>query len=268
MQTIERLVNAQIRANLPVQTELSSYQQALERGAVALFGEKYGDEVRVLSMGDFSVELCGGTHATRTGDIGAFRVMSESGVAAGVRRIEAVTGAAAAEEGLRNTETLRRIAAVVKGGSEDVLSRVSALQERVRAQDKEIQQLKGRLAGQSGRDMTADALDIGDVKLLCQILEGADAAVLRDTMDKLKDQMPRAVVVLASVEDDKVRLVTGVTKPVLGKVHAGELATFVAGKLGGKGGGRPDLAQAGGTDVAGLPAALAAVKDWVSAKLS
>jgi len=268
MQTIERLVNAQIRANLPVQTELSSYQQALERGAVALFGEKYGDEVRVLSMGDFSVELCGGTHATRTGDIGAFRVMSESGVAAGVRRIEAVTGAAAVEEGLRNAETLRKIAAVVKGGSEDVLSRVGALQERVRAQDKEIQQLKGRLAGQSGRDMTADALDIGDVKLLCQVLEGADAAVLRDTMDKLKDRMPRAVVVLASIEDDKVRLVTGVTKPVLGKVHAGELANFVAGRLGGKGGGRPDLAQAGGTDVAALPAALAAVEDWVTGKLA
>ena len=264
---IERLVNAQIRANLPVQTELSSYQQALDRGAVALFGEKYGDEVRVLSMGEFSVELCGGTHASRTGDIGVFRITSESGVAAGVRRIEAVTGAVAVDEGLRNAETLRKIAAVVKGGSDDVLARVGALQERVRAQDKEIQQLKGRLAGQSGRDMTADAVEIGDSKLLCQILDGADAAVLRDTMDKLKDQMPRSVVVLASVEDDKVRLVAGVTKPLLGKVHAGELANFVAGRLGGKGGGRPDLAQAGGTDVPGLPAALAAVKDWVAAKL-
>jgi alanyl-tRNA synthetase len=268
LQAIERLVNAQIRANLPVQTELSSYAQALERGAVALFGEKYGDEVRVLSMGDFSVELCGGTHAQRTGDIGAFKVLLEAGVAAGVRRIEAVTGAAAVDESLRNTETLRKIAALLKGGADDALAKVAALHERARAQDKEIQQLKSKLAGQAGRDLTADAVDVGDIKLLCQVLEEADAAALRDTMDKLKDKLPRAVIVLASVEDDKVRLVTGVTKPLLGTLHAGELANFVAGKLGGKGGGRPDLAQAGGSDIAALGPALAAVKDWVTAKLS
>ena len=268
LQEIERLVNVQIRANHAVETELTPYQQALERGAMALFGEKYGDEVRVLRMSEFSVELCGGTHAARTGDIGMLRILAESGVAAGVRRIEAVTGAAAVDEGLRNTETLRKIAALVKGGAHETLARVSQLHERARAQDKEIQQLKAMIAGQTGRDLADGAVDIGEVKLLCEILDGADAATLRDAMDKLKDTLPRAVIVLATLEDGKVRLVTGVTKNLTAKVHAGELANFIATQLGGKGGGRPDLAQAGGTDAAALAPALASVREWVAAKLA
>ncbi|MGD9602823.1 MAG: alanine--tRNA ligase [Gammaproteobacteria bacterium] len=269
LQEIERLVNAEIRANHPVETQVSSYAQAVERGAIALFGEKYGDEVRVLSMGEFSVELCGGTHAARTGDIGACRIVAESGVAAGIRRIEAVTGGAAVDEGLRNAETLRKIAALVKGGPEEALARVTQLHERARAQDKEIQQLKARLAGQSGggRDLADSAVTLGDVKLLCEILDGADAATLRDTMDRLKDRLGHAVIVLAAVEEGKVRLVAGVTKNLVARVHAGELANFVAGRVGGKGGGRPDLAQAGGTDVPALAPALAAVREWVAGKL-
>ena len=268
LQEIERLVNVQIRANHAVETELTPYQQALERGAMALFGEKYGDEVRVLRMSEFSVELCAGTHAARTGDIGMLRILAESGVAAGVRRIEAVTGAAAVDEGLRNAETLRKIAALVKGGAHETLARVSQLHERARAQDKEIQQLKAMIAGQTGRDLADGAVDIGEVKLLCEILDGADAATLRDAMDKLKDTLPRAVIVLATLEDGKVRLVTGVTKNLTAKVHAGELANFIATQLGGKGGGRPDLAQAGGTDAAALAPALASVREWVAAKLA
>ncbi len=267
LQEIERIVNAEIRTNHPVETALSSYQQALELGAIALFGEKYGDEVRVLRMGNFSVELCGGTHATRTGDIGALRIVAETGVAAGVRRIEAVTAAAAVDEGLRNAEILRKVATLVKGAPEDAVIRVTQLHDRVRAQDKEIQQLKAKLAGQSGRDLADNAVDIGDVKLLCEILIGADAVALREAMDKLKDKLARSVIVLATVEDDKVRLVAGVTKNLTAQVHAGELANFVAVQLGGKGGGRPDLAQAGGTDVAGLAQALAGVRAWVAARL-
>ncbi len=268
LQEIERLVNAQIRANHLVETKLSSYQQALESGAMALFGEKYGDEVRVLRMSEFSVELCGGTHAARTGDIGAFRITAESGVAAGVRRIEAITGAAAVEESLRSTDTLRKITALVKGGADETLARITQLHERARAQDKEIQQLKAKLAGQSGRDLADGAVDLGDVKLLCEVMEGADAATLREAMDKLKDKLPRAVIVLATVEDDKVRLVAGVTKNLTGKVHAGELANFIASQVGGKGGGRPDLAQAGGPDVAALVPAMASVRAWVTGKLA
>jgi alanyl-tRNA synthetase len=268
LQEIERLVNAQIRANHLVETKLSSYQQALESGAMALFGEKYGDEVRVLRMSDFSVELCGGTHAARTGDIGAFRITAESGVAAGVRRIEAITGAAAVEESLRSTDTMRKITALVKGGADETLARITQLNERARAQDKEIQQLKAKLAGQSGRDLADGAVDVGDVKLLCEVMEGADAATLREAMDKLKDKLPRAVIVLATVEDDKVRLVAGVTKNLTAKVHAGELANFIASQVGGKGGGRPDLAQAGGPEVAALVPALASVRAWVADKLA
>jgi alanyl-tRNA synthetase len=172
------------------------------------------------------------------------------------------------EEGLRNAETLRKIAGLLKGGADEALARVGQLQERSKAQDKEIQQLKAKLAGQSGRDIAAGAIEIGEAKLVCEVLEGADAASLRDTMDKLKDKLARAVIVLATVEDDKVRLVAGVTKDLVGKVHAGELANFVAGKLGGKGGGRPDLAQAGGTDIAQLQPALDAVQAWLEPRLA
>ncbi|MGH8598183.1 MAG: DHHA1 domain-containing protein, partial [Gammaproteobacteria bacterium] len=264
---IERLVNDQIRGNLPVETALMSYPQALERGALALFGEKYGDQVRVLRMSDFSVELCGGTHVARTGDIGAFRMVSEAGVAAGVRRIEAVTGAAAIDLNLQNADALRKIAALLKSPADEVLSRVALLSERVRAQEKEIQQQKAKLAGSSGRDLAAAAVTIGEVKVLSQLIEDSDPAALREAMDRLKDRLKSAVIVLATVDGDQVRLVAGVTKELSKQANAGELANFVAGQIGGKGGGRPDLAQAGGTNIALLPVALASVHDWVRRKL-
>jgi alanyl-tRNA synthetase len=268
--SIETLVNAQVRANLPVETRLMNYRQALDAGAMALFGEKYGDEVRVLAMGHFSIELCGGTHVSRTGDIGLFRIVAESGVAAGVRRVEAVTGAAALEYTLRNEQTLRKIAALVKSGSADeAAARVAQLQERLKAQEKELQTLKGKLAsGQAGRDPAEDAEQIGPAKLLVQKLDGADAAALREAMDRLKDKLAPAVIVLGTVEDDKAKIVVGVTRELTDRLKAGELANFVAGQVGGKGGGRPDLAQAGGPDGAALPSALATVKAWVAERLT
>jgi alanyl-tRNA synthetase len=267
---IELLVNQRIRANDPVDTKLMNYRQALEAGAMALFGEKYGDEVRVLAMGDFSVELCGGTHVARTGDIGLFRIIAEGGVAAGVRRIEAVTGAAALDYTLRNEQTLRKIASLVKSGSaDDAAGKVAQLQERLKAQEKELQALKSKLAsGQSGRDPADDAEQVGTAKLLVQTLDGADAAALRDAMDRLKDKLAPAVIALATVEEGKAKFVVGVTKDLTDRVNAGQLANFVAGQVGGKGGGRPDLAQAGGPDAAALPAALASIKAWVAERLT
>jgi len=266
---IEALVNREVRANYPVDTQLMNYRQALEAGAMALFGEKYGDEVRVLKMGEFSVELCGGTHVARTGDIGLFRILSEGGVAAGVRRIEAVTGAAALDYTLRNEATLRKIAALVKSGNPgDAAAKVAQLAERLRAQEKELQALKGKLAaGGAGRDLAEAAETLGAAKLLVQTLDDADATTLRETMDRLKDKLAPAVIVLATVEDGKAKFVVGVTKDLTGKVNAGQLANHVAGQVGGKGGGRPDLAQAGGPDAAALPAALASVRGWVAERL-
>ena len=265
---IERLVNAEIRANHAVETRLMNYRQALDAGAMALFGEKYGDEVRVLSMGEFSVELCGGTHVSRAGDIGLFRIMAESGIAAGVRRIEAVSGAGALEFTLRNEQTLRKIAAGVKAANaEDALGKVGQLADRVRAQDKEIQTLKSKLAGGSSKDLADGAVAVGPAKLLVQTLEGADAATLREAMDRLKDKLQSAVIVLAAIEEDKIRLVAGVTSNLTAQVNAGQLANFVATQVGGKGGGRPDLAQAGGSDLNALPAALESVKAWVAERL-
>jgi len=265
---IERLVNAEIRANHAVETRLMNYRQALDAGAMALFGEKYGDEVRVLSMGEFSVELCGGTHVSRAGDIGLFRIMAESGIAAGVRRIEAVSGAGALEFTLRNEQTLRKIAAGVKAANaEDALGKVGQLAVRVRAQDKEIQTLKSKLAGGSSKDLADGAVAVGPAKLLVQTLEGADAATLREAMDRLKDKLQSAVIVLAAIEEDKIRLVAGVTSNLTAQVNAGQLANFVATQVGGKGGGRPDLAQAGGSDLNALPAALESVKAWVAERL-
>ena len=267
---IERLVNEQIRANHEVETRLMSHRKAIESGAMALFGEKYGEEVRVLRMGEFSVELCGGTHVGRAGDIGLFRVTSEGGVAAGVRRIEGVTGAAALELTLRNEQVLRKIAAGLKaGGNEDVLAKVTQLGERVRVQDKELQALKARLAtGQAGADPADSALAIGSAKLLVQQLDGADANTLRTAMDRLKDKLQSGVILLATVEDDKVKLVAGVTRDLTDRVNAGQLANFVAQQVGGKGGGRPDLAQAGGADAAALPGALGSVEAWVRERLA
>ena len=267
---IEALVNQEVRANHPVDTTLMNYRQALEAGAMALFGEKYGDEVRVLRMGGFSVELCGGTHVARTGDIGLFRIVAEGGVAAGVRRIEALTGAAALDYTLRNETTLRKIAALVKSGNaDDAAGKVAQLADRLRAQEKELQALKGKLAaGGGGRDLADAADSLGAAKLLVQTLDGADANTLRETMDRLKDKLAPAVIVLATVEDGKAKFVVGVTRDLVDKVNAGQLANHVAGQVGGKGGGRPDLAQAGGPDAAALPAALASVRGWVAERLA
>ena len=263
---VERLVNAEIRRNVEVRADVMAYKQAITSGAMALFGEKYGDEVRVLRMGEFSVELCGGTHVTRTGDIGAFKIISEAGVASGVRRIEAVTGDNAVNYTLDAEASLDRIAALVRANAGEIEPKLKQVVERSRALEKEIQELKAKLAGASGRDLAAGAVDIGGAKLIVEIIEGADMNALRATCDSLKDRFERAVVVLATVEDDKVRLIAGVTKTMTATVHAGDLINHVARQVGGKGGGRPDLAQAGGTDASRLEAAMGSVTDWVTAR--
>ena len=263
---IESLVNAQVCANAEVQTEVMPYDQAASSGAMALFGEKYADVVRVLSIGNFSKELCGGTHVRRAGDIGFFRIQSEGGVAAGVRRIEAVTGQAALQWVAQNELRLRRVAELVKAGRDDVEDKVEQLIQRVRKLEKEAEQLKSKLASNQGSDLAAGAQDIAGLKVIAATLD-ADAKTLRDTVDQLKNKLGSAAVVLATVADGKVSLVAGVTADWTKKIRAGDLVNFVAGQVGGKGGGRPDLAQAGGTDPAALPAALAAVYGWVTAQI-
>jgi alanyl-tRNA synthetase len=263
-------VNAQIRANTPVTTRLMSMDAAIEAGAMALFGEKYGDEVRVLSMGeaDYSVELCGGTHVDRTGDIGVFRILSESGIASGVRRIEAVTGAGALEAIAHTEAQLDAVCEVVKAGRDAVAARVGALRNENRELEKELARLKQKLATSAGGDLTAQAVDVGGIKVLAANVEGADAKSLRDTLDQVKNKLGSAVVLLAAVDGDKVALAAGVSKDLTDRVSAGNLMREFAGRLGGKGGGRPDMAQGGGSDVAGLPAALGAVADWVADALA
>ena len=265
---IERLVNEKIRDNIAIEVDVMSYQTAIDSGAMALFGEKYSDEVRVLRMGTFSVELCGGTHAGRTGDIGLFKLISEGGVAAGIRRIEAVTGTQALELMQENARNLNAIAGLVKAPNEEVEHRVAGLVERMRVQDKEIQALKGRLAGQASGDLTGTATMVGDIKVISEVISGADMATLRSTMDGLKDRLPHAVIVLATVEDDKVRLIAGVTKDLTSRMAAGKLVNHVAKQVGGKGGGRPDMAQAGGDDPSKLDVALASVAPWVEEQSS
>ena len=267
LREIEDLVNTQIRANARADTRLMSMDQALQSGAMALFGEKYGAEVRVLSIGDFSVELCGGTHVEHAGDIGLFRITAETGTASGVRRIEAVTGARALQWVRDNEQRLARVAELVKGSREDVDERVGQLLERSRLLEKELQQLKGRLASSQGSDLAAQAVDIGGLKVLAARLDGADTRVLRETLDQLKNKLGSAAVVLAAVDGDKVSLVAGVTKDRTGQIKAGELVNMVALRVGGKGGGRPDMAQAGGNQPANLDAALRAVPDWVRERL-
>ncbi|PWV59297.1 alanine--tRNA ligase [Plasticicumulans acidivorans] len=267
LEQVERIVNAQIRANVAIETQLMDIDAAKAAGAMALFGEKYGDIVRVLSMGEFSTELCGGTHASRTGDIGLFKIVSEGGVASGVRRIEAVTGAGAYEWLHRLEQTVRGVAALVKGDAGSLESKVRALAERSRTLEKEVEQLKGKLASSQGGDLAAQAVQVADIQVLAARLDGADAKTLRDTIDQLKNKLHSAAVVLAAVEDGKVRLVAGVTADQTSRVKAGELVNFVAQQVGGKGGGRADLAQAGGTDPTQLDAALAGVAGWVAAQL-
>ncbi len=264
---IEALVNAQIRANLPVKTRLMSPEDAVASGAMALFGEKYGDTVRVLSMGSFSVELCGGTHVAHTGDIGLFKIVSEGGVAAGVRRIEAVAGEAALRYIGGTEKNLQHIAALLKADTGIVVSKVQALLERARGLEKEVEQLKAKLASRQGGDLAAQAVDIGGIKVLAAKLDGVDTKSLRDTVDQLKNKLGHAAVVLATVDGDKVSLVAGVTKDETKRLRAGDLVNSVAQQVGGKGGGRPDLAMAGGRDPAGLDAALQAVPEWVRSRL-
>ena len=265
---VERLVNQAILANHEVKAELMNQDDALKAGAMALFGEKYGDVVRVLSMGDVSIELCGGTHVGRTGDIGLFKVVSEGGVAAGVRRIEAVTGEGAIAHIQTQDALLRELSATLKAQSlDDVAGKIAAMQDGVKTLEKELARLKAKLAASAGDELAAQAQDIGGAKLLAAELEGADAAALRETLDKLKDKLKSAIIVLASRADGKVQLAAGVTADLTGKVKAGELVNFVAGQVGGKGGGKPDMAMAGGSEPAKLPEALASVAGWVGSKL-
>ncbi|EBX1353795.1 alanine--tRNA ligase [Salmonella enterica subsp. enterica serovar Okatie] len=264
---VEDLVNAQIRRNLPIETNIMDLDAARAKGAMALFGEKYDERVRVLSMGDFSTELCGGTHASRTGDIGLFRIISESGTAAGIRRIEAVTGEGAMATVHAQSDRLNDIAHLLKGDSQNLGDKVRAVLERTRQLEKELQQLKDQAAAQESANLSSKAVDLNGVKLLVSELTGIEPKMLRTMVDDLKNQLGSTVIVLATVVEGKVSLIAGVSKDVTDRVKAGELIGMVAQQVGGKGGGRPDMAQAGGTDAAALPAALASVQGWVSAKL-
>ena len=269
LDAIERSVNEQIRRNSPVDTQEMSYARAVDSGALALFGEKYEEQVRVLNMGDFSIELCGGTHAARTGDIGLFKIVAEGGVASGVRRIEALTGHAAFELVASNDAVLRRVATLVKGSTENVEEKVALLTERSRAQEKEIKALQARLAtqGSAGGDLTSSALDVSGIKVLAAKVDIADAGALRDAADEFKSKLGTAAVVLGAVDDTKVRLVATISKDATDRLNAGKLVNFVATQVGGKGGGRPDMAQAGGSEPAKLDVALASVGDWVREQL-
>ena len=267
IRAVEDLVNAQIRRNLPIETNIMDLEAAKAKGAMALFGEKYDERVRVLSMGDFSTELCGGTHASRTGDIGLFRIISESGTAAGVRRIEAVTGEGAIATVYADSDRLSEVAHLLKGDSNNLADKVRSVLERTRQLEKELQQLKEQAAAQESANLSSKAIDVNGVKLLVSELSGVEPKMLRTMVDDLKNQLGSTIIVLATVAEGKVSLIAGVSKDVTDRVKAGELIGMVAQQVGGKGGGRPDMAQAGGTDAAALPAALASVKGWVSAKL-
>ena len=267
IRAVEDLVNAQIRRNLPIETNIMDLEAAKAKGAMALFGEKYDERVRVLSMGDFSTELCGGTHASRTGDIGLFRIISESGTAAGVRRIEAVTGEGAIATVHADSDRLSEVAHLLKGDSNNLADKVRSVLERTRQLEKELQQLKEQAAAQESANLSSKAIDVNGVKLLVSELSGVEPKMLRTMVDDLKNQLGSTIIVLATVAEGKVSLIAGVSKDVTDRVKAGELIGMVAQQVGGNGGGRPDMAQAGGTDAAALPAAFASVKGWVSAKL-
>jgi alanyl-tRNA synthetase len=263
LRRIEELVNSTIRRNEPTETRVMALEEAVAAGAMSLFGEKYESDVRVLSIGDFSMELCGGTHVNRAGDIGLFKIIGESGVAAGVRRIEAVTGQRAYEYVARTEQVLRDIASLLRGNREDVDEKVRELVERARRLEKEVQQLKSKLASGQGGDLSAQAKVVGGIKVLAAQIEGADAKSLRDAVDRLRGQLGSSIIVLATVNDAKVVLVAGVSADLLERYKAGEIIGSVAALVGGRGGGRADFAQAGGTQPENLAAALASVEDWV-----
>jgi alanyl-tRNA synthetase len=243
------------------------HDEAIKSGAMALFGEKYGDEVRVIRMGEFSTELCGGTHVKRTGDIGFFKIVAETGIAAGVRRVEAVTGPGALEWVQQQEAKLAEAAAALKTSPQDVSQKIAQIMDNVRSLEKELSRLKSRLASSQGDELADRAVDVKGVKVLAASLEGADAKGLREAVDKLKDKLKSAAVVLAVANDGKVSLIAGVTADLTGRVKAGELVNHVAQQVGGKGGGRADMAQAGGTDASKLPQALESVRAWVEQRI-
>ncbi len=267
LREIEAMVNEQIRRNADAEISVMDYEDAIAAGALAFFGDKYDERVRVLKLGEFSTELCGGTHVSRAGDIGAFKIVSESGISSGVRRIEAITGAGAVAWMQDVDATLARTAELLRAGRDEVGDKVVQLVERNRALEKELERLKAKLAGSAGDSLTAQAVDVGGLKVLAARLEGADVKTLRDTVDQLKDKLGEAAVVLASVEGGKVRLIAGVTKGETARLKAGDLVNEVARQVGGKGGGRPDMAQAGGDQPEHLDAALAGVADWVRSRV-
>ncbi len=268
IRTVENLVNREIRENHAVEARRMKYDDAIKAGAMALFGEKYGDEVRVLSMGGFSTELCGGTHVRRTGDIGFFKIISESGVASGIRRVEAVTANGALAWVHEQESKLNQAAQVLKAQPQELNQKLGQVLENVKSLEKELSRLKSRLASSQGDDLADQAVTVGPAKVLAAKLDGADAKTLRETMDKLKDKFKSAAIVLGAIEGDKVTLIAGVTSDLTAKVKAGDLVNFVAQQVGGKGGGRADMAQAGGTDPGKLPQALASVADWVKQRVA
>jgi alanyl-tRNA synthetase len=263
---VEARVNAEIFANAATAAQIMGFDDAVKNGAMALFGEKYGDEVRVLSIGT-SKELCGGTHVARTGDIGLFKIVGESGVAAGIRRVEAITG----DNVLHYLQTLdtriNEAAAALRAQPSELTQRIGQVQDQVKTLEKELERLKSKLAASQGDELVSQAVDVAGIKVLAAKLDGADAKTLRETMDQLKDKLKTAAIVLGSVTDGKVALIAGVTADATAKVKAGELVNFVAQQVGGKGGGRPDMAQAGGTEPEKLPQALAGVAAWVQQKV-
>ncbi|PCJ17549.1 MAG: alanine--tRNA ligase [SAR86 cluster bacterium] len=268
LKKIENQVNLQILENSLVGKEVLPIEEAQSKGALALFGEKYGDEVRVVTMGDdYSVEFCGGTHVDRTGDIGLFKIISESGISAGVRRIEAVTGKGALAQIDNEEEILKQVCGIVKSNQEELVDKVQQLAANNRSLEKQLEQLKSQMASSTGSDLASQAEDLSGVQFLAASVDGFNSKTLRDTVDQLKNKLGSAIVVLISAADGKVSIVVGVSKDLTGKVKAGELANMIAGQVGGKGGGRPDMAMAGGSDVAAVPAALASIKPWLLEKL-
>ena len=265
---IEAMVNVEIRRNEDVVTRVMPIEEAKATGAMALFGEKYDDEVRVLSMGEFSVELCGGTHVVRTGDIGLFKIIAENGVASGVRRIDAVTGEGALNHIHALETTLNQAATLLKTGSDAVLSKIEQLADRLKASEREADALKMKLATAAGGDLLDDVVEVAGVQCLVASLDGQDPKTLRDTLDRVKNRLSQGVVVLATVRDDKVNLIAGVTDNLVEEVKAGDLIGFVAAQVGGRGGGRADMAQAGGTEPASLPEALKSVPGWLEEQLN
>jgi alanyl-tRNA synthetase len=263
---VEAIVNAEVLANASGMIRVMPFDEAVKAGAMALFGEKYGDEVRVIDLG-FSRELCGGTHVNRTGDIGLFKIVAEGGVAAGIRRVEAITGDNAVRYVQDLDARLGAAAAALKVSPAELTQRITQVQDQVRSLEKELAQLKSKVASSQGDELADQAIEIAGVRVLAAQLEGADVKTLRETVDKLKDKLKNAAIVLASVDGGKISLIAGVTPEASKKVKAGELVNFVAQQVGGKGGGRPDMAQAGGTEPANLPAALSGVQGWVQALL-